>query len=78
MPVNYFEAANWYKKAIAQGADSGQAQLHLAGLYENGLGVQKNLSEAINLYRTVVEKYGNSKDAGEAKTRLASIQSRGT
>jgi len=75
-PVNYFEAANWYKKAIGQGVRSGQAELQLGGLYENGLGVLKDLRAAAILYRVVVEKYGNGKLADEAKTRLASMHNR--
>lgn len=74
VPVNYFEAASWYKKALAQGADSGQAQFKLGRMYEDGRGVRKNLHEAANLYRAVVEKYGDSEFSGVAKTRLASIQ----
>ena len=73
-PVDYLEAANWYKKAIDQGADSGQAQFQLAGLYENGLGVQKNSIEALKLYREVVEKYGDSDDAPKAKSRISATQ----
>ena len=74
VPVNYLEAAHWYKAAIDQGADSGQAQFHLGELYEKGRGIQKNPSEALNLYRIVVEKYGNSEYAAKAKIRLAATE----
>ena len=74
VPMNKLEAAHWYKAAIDQGADSGQAQFHLGELYEKGLGIQKNPSEALNLYRIVIEKYGNSEYAARAKTRLAATE----
>ena len=71
LPVNHAEAAKWYWKAIEHGAHSGQAELHLGVLYENGRGIGKDLELAAYLYRTVVEKFGNSEFAEEAKTRLA-------
>ena len=74
VPVNYVEAANWYWKAINQGAHSGQAQLQLGGLYENGLGVEKDLTLAARMYQTVIEKFGKSKFADKAKVRLEAMQ----
>ena len=74
VPVNYAEAAKWYLKAIEQRAHSGQAELRLGVLYENGRGVRKNLELAEYLYRTVVEKFAIGEFAEEAKTRLALIQ----
>ncbi len=42
-------AAQWYRKAAAQG--SSRAQINLGHLYEKGLGVEQSLPEALNWYR---------------------------
>jgi hypothetical protein len=46
---DYKSAALWYKKAVDQGYTP--AMLNLGNLYEQGLGVAKNSTKAINLYR---------------------------
>jgi TPR repeat protein len=44
---NYEEAVYWYRLAAKQGDI--YAQMHLGYCYEEGLGVPKNIQEAINL-----------------------------
>jgi hypothetical protein len=45
----YDKAAEWFGKASDQGYH--RAQIHLGYLYENGLGVPKDLEKALQLYR---------------------------
>lgn len=49
LPLDYKEAARWYRQA----ADHGHARAlaTLGWLYENGKGVEKNFSEAVRSYR---------------------------
>ncbi|MFK8080798.1 MAG: caspase family protein [Granulosicoccus sp.] len=42
-------AAEWYRKAAAQGYS--RARINLGYLYESGLGVERDLTKAMNLYR---------------------------
>ena len=53
---DYARAAEWYRKAAAQGFT--RAQVNLGYLYEQGLGVPKDRSLAVNWYR----KAGGLKD----------------
>jgi Caspase domain len=46
---DYGEAARWYKQGVDSG--SSRAKLHLAYLYERGLGVERDLDQALNLWR---------------------------
>ncbi len=46
---DYAQAASWYEQAVRSG--SKRAMLHLAHLYENGLGVEQNLQQALALWR---------------------------
>ncbi len=48
-PPDYTQAALWYEKAAAQNYT--RAQMNLAYLYEQGLGVTKDRLKALNLYR---------------------------
>jgi hypothetical protein len=48
-PADYAQAARWYEKAAAQ--NYSRAQMNLAYLYEQGLGVAKDPLKALNLYR---------------------------
>jgi chromosome segregation ATPase len=49
VPVNYSEAAGWYKRAADQGFS--EAKQELGYLYERGLGVDKDPLLALNLQR---------------------------
>ncbi|MDD5267987.1 MAG: caspase family protein [Methylococcales bacterium] len=55
---DYKSAADWYRKASAQGYS--RAEINLGNLYEKGLGVEKNLSTAMEWYRKAsgLEKKG--------------------
>ena len=46
---NYSEAVKWYQAAADQGY--GHGQYSLGALYERGLGVEKDMIRALNLYR---------------------------
>jgi len=46
---DYTKSADWFAKAAAQG--SRRARINLGYQYEQGLGVQKDLARALNLYR---------------------------
>ncbi len=46
---DYAQAASWYEQAVKSG--SKRAMLHLAHLYENGLGVPQDLPQALALWR---------------------------
>ena len=46
---DYVKSADWFGKAAAQG--SRRARINLGYQYEQGLGVQKDLAHALNLYR---------------------------
>jgi predicted nucleic acid-binding Zn-ribbon protein len=48
-PPDYDMAAVWFKKSAEQGFK--RAKINLGYLYEQGLGVAKDLSQALNLYR---------------------------
>lgn len=77
VPRDYLAAAKWFELAAAETDEvpewyelyfdepQPQAQLHLGLLYENGLGVKKNLKKASSLYR----KSGNE----EAQYNLALV-----
>lgn len=75
VPVNYVEAAIWYKEAIAMGAfRSVQADYQLAGLYENGLGVKKDRTLAIGHYSVALKistGSGHSLFINEGSAKLA-------
>ena len=46
---DFAQAASWYEQAVKSG--SKRAMLHLAHLYENGLGVPQDLPQALALWR---------------------------
>ena len=46
---SYADSATWYRKAADQGYS--RAQINLGFLYEKGLGVERNPTQALNLYR---------------------------
>lgn len=48
-PPDYDMAAVWFKKSVAQGFN--RAKINLGYLYEQGLGVERDLTKALNLYR---------------------------
>jgi hypothetical protein len=48
-PPDYDLAALWFKKSAAQNFK--RAKINLGYLYEQGLGVEKDLTQALNLYR---------------------------
>ena len=52
--VSYAEALRWLSAAAYQGRAS-RAFVHLGDMYAAGLGVPKNLSEAIRHYKAVVD-----------------------
>lgn len=64
--VNYEEAKGWYEKAIAGG--HARANFSLGNLYEEGLGVKKDLAKACNLYK--VAKDMGVEDAVAAYDRV--------
>lgn len=55
VPVNYSEAAKWYKKAIEYGATSAQAAFHLADLYEKGKGVEVDIEKAKVFFQYAID-----------------------
>lgn len=57
VPPNYTKAAEWYRKAAAQGLD--RAEANLGHLYEQGLGVPKDKVQALNLYRQAADLTGD-------------------
>ena len=82
---DYTLAAQWFGKAAAQG--SRRARINLGYLYEQGLGVTKDLPKALNLYRdasgingdqlvfasTVTAEVNQAKaETAQARTELAS------
>lgn len=50
---DYARAAEWFRRAVAQG--SNRAQANLARLYEQGLGVPQDRVTALNLYRQAAD-----------------------
>jgi len=63
---NYATAAHWYEQAANAGDKRGQ--YHLGLLYEQGLGVDKNLEKAIALMR-MSAKAGNQEAVQWLTTR---------
>jgi TPR repeat protein len=51
---NYREALKWYRKAAAQGHNSGLCDV--AFCYRNGHGVRRNYAKAIPLYRQAADQ----------------------
>jgi TPR repeat protein len=51
---NYYEAANWYRKAAEQGDAFGQSNLGV--MYQNGYGVEKDEFEAIKWYQKAAKQ----------------------
>ncbi|MFT6408849.1 MAG: hypothetical protein ACJAQ6_002271, partial [Arenicella sp.] len=70
---NFAEAAKWYSLASSQGYKP--AQLSLGRLYEQGLGVEKDLLSALNLYRSAK---GLEKDELSFVTDMQSAAKSGT
>jgi hypothetical protein len=54
VPQNYFQAANWYRRAADQGNAS--AQVYLGSMYYKGEGVGQNYAEAVKLYRLAADQ----------------------
>ena len=65
---DYFEAAQWFRKASEK--DDPVSQYRLGRLYERGLGVEENQTEAMRLYKKSAQK-GNP-NAKQALKRLES------
>lgn len=61
--VDWEKAVYWYRKAAEQG--SGLAQLNLADCYAEGLGVSKDIVQAIELYLRVAERPGEARHWGD-------------
>ena len=59
MPLH--QAADWYRKAAAQG--DAAAESYLGSLYRNGQGVPQNYSQAAVLYRKAADQ-GNADAQG--------------
>lgn len=53
-PINVNEAFNWYEKASKKGLDI--ATWKLADMYQEGIGIQKDINQAIELRKQVAEK----------------------
>ena len=70
MPPNDEEAARWLDRAAKAGL--APAQFRLAGLYEKGVGVKKDLTAARDLYRAAAEK-----GHGKAMHNLAVLYAEG-
>jgi hypothetical protein len=51
---DYRQAAEWYRKAAAQGNIAGE--MHLAALYRDGKGVAHDMEQAAALYRKAAEQ----------------------
>jgi hypothetical protein len=51
---DYRQAAEWYRKAAAQGNIAGE--MHLAALYRDGKGVARDMEQAAALYRKAAEQ----------------------
>ena len=63
---DYGKAVYWYRRAIGRG-DDGEAQFRLGKLYEQGLGVERNLERAKELYTTSAQNgYSKAKEALES------------
>ena len=54
VPVDYVEAAKWYRKAAEQGDAS--AQTNLGTMYERGLGVPQDYTESAQWYRKAADQ----------------------
>ncbi len=57
-PNNKYIALFWFKKAAQNGHS--KAVFYLANMYENGIGVEKNIAVAIKLYQIVVDCFYHS------------------
>ena len=55
LPVNYAEAAKWYRRAAERGSVAPMAKVRLAALLLDGQGVQQDRSEALNLCRSAAQ-----------------------
>jgi len=51
---DYRQAAEWYRKAAAQGSVAGE--MHLAALYRDGTGVARDMEQAAAWYRKAAEQ----------------------
>jgi TPR repeat protein len=51
---DYRQAAEWYRKAAAQGNIAGK--MHLAALYRDGMGVARDMEQAAGWYRKAAEQ----------------------
>ena len=68
-PPNPRKAADWFRES----ADDAYApaMVSLAGLYERGRGVAKDLDEAHQLYKKAVGRYERAAERGDATSMLA-------
>lgn len=73
VPVDYTKACNWHYSALKQD-DNMQATFHLAGLYEKGLGIRKNLGMAEMLYTIVINDVRGNEYKDDAKIQLQYVQ----
>jgi TPR repeat protein len=69
-PINYTEAAKWYRKAAEQGHAKAQSQLGL--MYSIGKGVPQDFAEAARWCRAAAEA-----DIAEAQCRLGDMHIKG-
>lgn len=58
VPIDYKEAASWYRRAAEQGI--AKAQYNSGVMYENGWGVPQDYKEAVKWYRRSAEQ-GNAR-----------------
>src|ERR1035438_156936 len=62
LPVDYVEAAKWYRLSAQLGNASAQA--NLGSMYANGIGMPKDYIEAVNLYRASALQGSNDGQGG--------------
>ena len=71
VPVDKEKAVIWFKKAVKQ--DNASAMILLAMCYHTGMGTNKNIPQAIELYESVANRKDRALLSTLAKTALAKI-----